>query len=122
MNYLCQFKQSYLSLIFYYTILQILCIGPMMRSWNMRNEAKLNIFKQTLRLGNFKNIALSVAQRHQRLLCYDLASSQLCHSPSECGPCNEPLPLESEAQHLQDTLIQILPNIHPQTRIARPTW
>ena len=37
---------------------QIVNVGPMLRSWNMRNEAKLNIFKQASRLGNFKNICL----------------------------------------------------------------
>ena len=31
---------------------QILSLGPMLRTWNMRNEAKLNIFKQASRLGN----------------------------------------------------------------------
>ena len=61
---------------------QILHVGPMVRTGNMRNEAKLNIFKQAARLGNFKNIAFSVANRHQRLLCYELASSNLLNSPS----------------------------------------
>ena len=40
---------------------QILNVGPMVRTWNLRNEAKRNIFKQAARLGNFKNIASSVA-------------------------------------------------------------
>ena len=43
---------------------QILNVGPMIRTWNMRNEAKLNIFKQASGLGNFKNIAFSIANRH----------------------------------------------------------
>ena len=101
---------------------QIIRIGPMVRAWNMRNEAKLSLFKQTSRLGNFKNIALSVAIGHQRLLCYELSSSQLCVSHSECGPCDQPLTLESEPQHSLNLLMQIIPNMHPQTRIARPTW
>ena len=88
----------------------------------MRNEAKLNLFKQTSRLGNFKNIASSVANRHQRHLCYELSSSQLCVSRSVCGPCNLSHSLESEPQHLQNLLMQIIPNMHHDTRIARPTW
>lgn len=55
---------------------QILSVGPMIRTWNMRNEAKLNIFKQASRLGNFKNIAYSIANRHQQLLCYELNCQQ----------------------------------------------
>lgn len=94
----------------------------MVRAWNMRNEAKLNIFKQTSRLGNFKNIASSVANRHQRLFCYELSSSQLCVSHTACGPCDMPHSLESEPKHLQDLLVQIIPDVHHETRIARPTW
>ena len=55
----------------------------------MRNEAKLNVFKQAARLGNFKNIAFSIASRHQRLLCYELSTSKLVNSPMVCGPCNQ---------------------------------
>lgn len=56
---------------------QILSVGPMVRTWNMCNEAKLNLFKQTSRLGNFKNIAFTIANRHQRLLCYELSTSNI---------------------------------------------
>jgi hypothetical protein len=51
---------------------QVKMIGPLIRSWNMRNEGKLNIFKRASRLGDFKNIAFSLAQRHQRLQCFPL--------------------------------------------------
>ena len=74
---------------------QVMQDGPMLRTWNMRNEAKLNGFKQASRLGNFKNIVLSVAQRHQTLLCHELSSAKLLHSPVECGPCKEPLEIAS---------------------------
>ena len=49
---------------------QILSIGPMVRTWTMRYEAKL--FKQCSHLANFKNIALSLAIRHQCLMCYEI--------------------------------------------------
>ena len=101
---------------------QILNVGPMVRTWNMRNEAKLNIFKQAVRLGNFKNIAFSVANRHQRLLCYELASGHLLNSPNEYGPCNQPQPIESEPKHIQDTLALLLPGVNQDTRVSRPTW
>ena len=44
---------------------QILAIGPMIRTWTIRYEAKLNFFKQCSRLANFKNISLSLSNRHQ---------------------------------------------------------
>ena len=35
----------------------------------MRMEAKNSYFKKIAQQGNFKNIALSVARRHQKLMC-----------------------------------------------------
>jgi len=92
---------------------QILGIGPI-RAWNMRNEAKLNIFKQASRLGNFKNIA----SRHQRLLCYELSTPTL-HSPVECGPCNPSQPITSEPFCVQSSL-QLLPDISTATELVAP--
>lgn len=83
---------------------QIIKVGPMIRTWNMRNEAKLNVFKQASRLGNFKNIASSIANRHQRLLCYELLTHQLLWSPLECGPCDPPTPIENMPVHIQESL------------------
>ena len=100
---------------------QILQIGPMIRAWNMRNEAKLNIFKQASRLGNFTNIAFSVANRHQRLMCYDMSTSGLLESPVECGPCNELLPLSSEPGHFQDSL-KLLLSTSGETQVSHPRW
>lgn len=44
-------------------------LGPLTSSWCMRMEAKNSYFKRIAQLGNFKNIALSVARRHQKLVC-----------------------------------------------------
>ena len=38
----------------------------------MRMEAKNSYFKGVAQIGNLKNIALSVARRHQKLLCAHL--------------------------------------------------
>ena len=40
----------------------------------MRMEAKNSYFKKIAQHGNFKNISLSVAKRHQRLMCANLTS------------------------------------------------
>ena len=88
----------------------------------MRNEAKLNIFKQASRLGNFKNIAYSIASRHQRLLCYELSTAKLLDSPTVCGPCNQSLPVHSEPWHVQDALLSLIPSISSDTTISHCTW
>lgn len=49
---------------------QILKHGPLVRSWTMRHEAKLNFFKQASRLSNFKNLTLTLAKCHQLWLAY----------------------------------------------------
>ena len=46
--------------------------GPLINCWTMRNEAKLKLCKTVGRFGNFKNICLSIAEKHQRRLCYQL--------------------------------------------------
>ena len=40
----------------------------------------------------------------------------------ECGPCNQPLPMESEPQCVQDAVQLLLPTASSNTTIAHPTW
>jgi len=63
---------------------QILSLGPMVCTWTMQ----ASVFKQASHLGNLKNLALSVTQRHQQWLCYHLASGNILKSTAESGPCN----------------------------------
>ena len=63
-------------------------VGPLVRHWCMRFEAKHNYFK-TLAQGmyNFKNICKSLAQRHQRFQCYWLShEGGFLRSSLEVGP------------------------------------
>ena len=48
---------------------QILNYGPLVHTWTMRHEAKLQVIKRAARVNNFKNVCQSVARRHQHLLC-----------------------------------------------------
>lgn len=78
-------------------------LGPMVRSWCMRYEAKHRYFKQLAGiLGNFTNVAYSLAMRHQRLQCLKVDSlgafcSDFLHKPVEIG-----------TQWLYDLLLGIL--------------
>ncbi len=65
---------------------QMRLLGPMVRTWTIRYEAKLNFFKRASCLANFKNIAFTLANRHQRWMCYELASGSHVQIPLECGP------------------------------------
>ena len=47
-------------------------LGPLRSLWCMRFEAKHQYFKRiSQRIFNFKNIAKSLANRHQMRLCWD---------------------------------------------------
>ena len=61
-------------------------LGPLVRSWCMRMEAKNSYFKQIAQLGNFKNITYSVAKGHKRLMCSYLQSHNFFPTTTECGP------------------------------------
>ncbi|XP_028418042.1 uncharacterized protein LOC114542794 isoform X2 [Dendronephthya gigantea] len=67
---------------------QILRYGPLVRNWCMRFEAKHHYFKLLAQtVGCFKNIAKTLATRHQRLQCYWLSDSDgYLRSDTEVGP------------------------------------
>ena len=63
-------------------------LGPLVTSWYMRIEAKSFYFKKVGRIINFKNVAYSVAARHQRLICVYLQSQIFFeYDELQCGPC-----------------------------------
>lgn len=92
------------------------------RTWTMRHEAKLNMLKLASRLGNFKNIAMSLAFRHQRLLCYELSTGRLLDTPIEAGPCSKPTSEDSEPQHVQESLKAIIPGLNGEASLCQHTW
>ena len=50
--------------------------GPLVRFWCMRFEGKHNYFKDIAhRVKNYKNIAKTMAERHQQFSCYSMNSS-----------------------------------------------
>ncbi len=105
---------------------QIMNVGPMVRSWTIRYEAKLNFFKRASHIGNnFKNISYSLASRHQRWMCYELASKKLLVRPLECGPakCNTGLSfLNDETSEVKEGLVKVVPELNSEATIFRPKW
>jgi len=87
----------------------------------MRYEAKLNFFKQSSRHSNFKNIALSLANSHQRWMCYEMANGELISSQLECGPVSSVGHVYNETNLLQP-LQQLFPQLSEESTICRPAW
>lgn len=100
---------------------QMMAMGPMTKTWTIRHEAKLNFFKQVTKLDNFKNIALSMANRHQRWICYELASGSLLSKPLECGPGVGPRKICDESPDIQEGLRSLL-KISPHSSVFHPRW
>ena len=96
-------------------------IGPMVRTWTMRHEAKLSMFKLAAHLGNFKNIALTLAQRYQRWMCYQSASGELLRPNFECGPGDQQT-LGDMAASVIECIRNAIPNINNDTFVFHPTW
>ena len=104
---------------------QIKLLGPLVRTWTIRHEAKLNFFKRVSSLANFKNVASSMAKRHQRWICYELASGSLVRIPFECGPACSGTGLslvKDETNNIQASLTTAIPNLSLESTIFRPRW
>lgn len=93
----------------------------MTKTWTIRHEAKLNFFKQANKLDNFKNIALSMAYRHQRWVCYELANGSLLSKHLECGPGVGPRKVCDETSDIQEGLGNLL-EISPHSSVFHPRW
>ncbi|CAM1294702.1 Uncharacterised protein g1088 [Pycnogonum litorale] len=81
----------------------ILQFGPLIRVWTMRFESKHSYFKRCARhLQNFKNLCLTLTERHQLLQAYRCAGSFF---PDETDMKRSiPLHLDTYSEAIQDTL------------------
>ncbi len=101
---------------------QMLQVGPMIRTWTIRHEAKLNFFKQAASLSSFKNVTLSLANHHQRLACYEMANGNLLRPLFECGPVNAVSSLKNESLHVKQSIMDMFPGISEETQVSHPNW
>ena len=102
---------------------QIMALGPLVRSWTMRHEAKLHLLKCAGKCSNFKNISQTISERHQRLMCYDFASGRILHYPNECGPSNKSsMTLQDEPSYLKDKISNLVPNISGDVIVNHTSW
>ena len=100
---------------------QIISLGPMVCSWTMCYESKLQFFKRASLLGNFKNIALTVAEHHKRWICYQLTGGDLLSPQFECGSAKTPtISLISLPESLIHSIKIALPTINDDTRVFNP--
>lgn len=101
---------------------QIEQFGPLIRSWMMRQESKLSFVKKVSKRGNFKNIPLTVAKKHQLWQCYKFQIEKsfflnTCEHSPKIIPCT----LEAEEEHLITEITRLCPSISTSV-IFHPNW
>lgn len=101
---------------------QVYRFGPLITTWTMRYEAKLNVLKKASRHRNFKNICYTVSKRHQHLLCYhlnckSLLYKELTHGKSSLG--NQLIHCEKE---LKDCVLNVISNVSHYDLVYSTAW
>ena len=92
-----------------------------MNTWTMRYEAKLSIIKRASCHGNFKNICLTIAKRHQHHLCYLLNANENFLGKDGYSSCNQSKEPEIELD-LWQFIQQTNTLITTTSRVLQPKW
>ena len=98
---------------------QILRHGPLVCSWTMQHEAKLNFFKQASCLCNFKNLTLTPAKRHQLWLAYQIHTKTLFNDKSIRGPILQSSQLKDEDGELITLIQNAVPGCTTEDLVTR---
>jgi hypothetical protein len=102
---------------------QIEKFGPLIHSWTMRHESKLSFVKRVSRRSNFKNVAKTVAKKHQLWQCYVRHSEHMfLHMSFEASPKKSVCLLQAEADHVAKEVIRLFPTLKDDSTIDHPAW
>ena len=101
---------------------QISRLGPLIQSWNMRQESKLSFIKRVSRQSNFKNVCLTAAKKHQFWLCHQMLSSELLTPTLDQSTKQLSCVLSEEEDYLQAAFLYIMPHLTEDTTVSHPGW
>ena len=102
---------------------QIERLGPLIHSWTMRHEAKLNFVKKISRQSNFKNICKTVAKKHLFQTCFQLQKDQNLLKPSVTFSSKvKTCTLLHEDQCVKDEFSQVSPTFDLHSEIKHFDW
>ena len=91
-------------------------------TWTMRHETKLSFIKRASRRGNFKNKCLTVSNKHQLWLCYQLECEHLIYpQPKICSKVIQ-VKFDTEPLELQGEFLRQLVTIHHDCVVKHPRW
>ena len=102
---------------------QIERLGPLIQSWNMRQESKLSFVKRVSRRSNYKNVCKTVAKKHQFWLCHQIQSDPHLLMPKfEMSKKALTCSLSDEDEYVQHELVRLIPNLPLDSLIQHPNW
>lgn len=102
---------------------QIEKFGPLINSWTMRQESKLSFVKRVSRQGNFKNVPLTVAKKHQLWQCYKLQiEPTYFHNMCEVSPKTKPSLLQSEDEYVIHEVCRLFPSMDTSAEVYHTDW
>ena len=101
---------------------QISRLGPLIQSWNMRQESKLSFIKRVSQRRNYKNVCLTVARKHQFWLCHQMVSSTLLMPTLDLSKKQRSCMLSEEEDYLQEALFECMPSTTQDTFVNHPDW
>ena len=127
---LCLFKQLYSDEKFipkqHYLVhypSQIENLGPLINSWTMRHESKLSFVKCVSIRSNYKNVAKTVAKKHQFWVCYQMHRNRNFLRPSiEVSPKFSTVQLVTEADNVRQELLRLCPGLDHMCFVQHPSW
>ena len=96
---------------------QMLRLGPLIHTWNMRQESKLSFIKRVSRRGNYKNVCKTVARKHQFWLCYQIQSTSGLMSPKLSSNS-----LANEEDYVQNELLRLIPQLTQESTVSHPSF
>lgn len=101
---------------------QIRTHGPLIRAWTMRYEGKLSYFKQIARTCNYKNVTLTLANKHQRWLAYHLFSEMMFTPEVLRGPMKTCTMISEQSSQMQLLIQRYIPQAKPENLITSSRW
>lgn len=102
---------------------QIERLGPLIHSWNMRQESKLSFVKRVSRRSNYKNICKTVAKKHQFWLCHQIQSDPHLLTPKfETSRRVLTCPLSNEESYVQNEFLRLIPHLTMESVVKHPNW
>ena len=102
---------------------QIQRLGPLIQSWNMRQESKLSFVKRVSRRSNYKNVCKTVAKKHQFWLCHQIQSNPHLLMPKfEMSKKVLTCSLSEEDEYVQRELLRLIPNLPMGSLVHHPSW